>query len=94
MFKDWLPLVASTDLQIDFLEEWRENKVLTMFPIAPSQAWNVVKLIFTSTTVTAEKKDEILADQKSKNPGVKAQMIANTCYALAANHIRFDELYE
>lgn len=90
MIKDRLPIFATSDAQIDFLEQWRTGTALVDFPITLSQAWNVVKLYHTSTTASAEKKAAVLADQTAKNAGVKAQTVANTCDALTASPARFD----
>lgn len=49
------------------------------------QAWEVVKLVFTSSKYPLQVKNQIYNDQYATTPGVQGQLIRNTCNAIAAD---------
>ena len=84
--KDYLPVFCTGDDQIDILNKWRlgTQDDLTNYPIATSQAWAVVRLVFTSGKYTLDQKQAIFEDQKQKTPGILAELTNNTTMALSA----------
>lgn len=69
-------MFCSNDAQIDSLNQWRlgTNPDLTNYPITLSQAWAVVKLVYTSGNFNASEKTAIYDDQNRKTPGLTAQL--------------------
>ena len=68
LLKDYLPVFCTTLANIDLLEEWREDiyPLLDSFPITESQAWSVVKLVYTSDNYTSDQRVNIYDDQNNK----------------------------
>ena len=84
LLKDYLPVFCTTLANVDLLEEWREDiyPLLDPFPITQSQAWSVVKLVYTSDNYTADQRVNIYDNQNNKTPGLTALMTLNTILAL------------
>jgi hypothetical protein len=74
ILKDFLPIFCSNEDQIDILNSWRlgTNADLINYLISPSQAWAVVKLVFTSIRYDLPQQTAIYYDQAQKTPGIAA----------------------
>jgi hypothetical protein len=96
ILQDLLPVFCSTLNQIDTLELWRQGdfEPLSSYPITSSQAWAVVKLVFTSSSFTSNEKTAILDDQTAKDPGLTAELAYNTVIALDAGEEELETIYE
>jgi len=76
ILQDNLPIFCSTLAQIDILEQWREGTYadLANNPITMTEAWAVVKLVYTSTNYTSDQQTAIYDDQNTKTPGLMAEL--------------------
>jgi aminopeptidase N len=96
ILQDALPGFCSSPGQVDILEQWRQGNYapLTGFPITPSQAFAVVKLVYTSPSYTSNQRLAIFDDQEGKNPGIVADLTSKTCQALDTTELSvFDIIY-
>jgi hypothetical protein len=87
VLQDLLPVFCASLDQIDNLEQWRKGTYppLQNYTITPSQAWTVVKLVYSSSRYTHDRKLEIYDEQKTKSPGLAAELAKNTTLAIEAN---------
>jgi hypothetical protein len=95
LLMDLLPVFCTTLDQIDTLELWREGTyaALQPYPITPSQAWAVVKLVFTSSNYQLNQQQAIYDSQNTLTPGLAAELALNTCLALVADDPTMDIYY-
>ena len=72
--KGKLPTFATTLDHIEIVELWRSGKYPNLSNIVPtpSQAWQIVELVFTSPRFTYNEKTDILENQKNLTPGFEA----------------------
>lgn len=67
---------------------------LATYPITLSQAWAVVKMVYTSSHFTSDQQTAVFDDQNSKTPGLMAQLTLNTVMALSAKADNFEVIYQ
>jgi hypothetical protein len=87
LLKDQLTVFSSDEAQLNKLVDWLEgvNQDLLSFVITPSQSWEVLKLYFISPNVDEAKKWDIFKDVEFQYPGIKAELVKNTCTTLLAD---------